>query len=376
MPRINFYEPLIFVTTKVTFSCSPVNKERFKLEHARRINRKDCLGVDMFSDVREELNKCKKDERDFYWALSHPISAIRLIKHHHLTSYTTIFLYFVHILLCLHFTIKSFVHTVYTGADLERIEYFNSIYYPHLAGITPEPALWSNVFLGLSTFALVLRLRCAYMVMKNALINEKHYKHIQITQCNLASLTVSSLSLSDWFRFWTYSSRHHKEIERDEKKRERHSKLDLENIQSKLDKLTSIDAIYYFNLFGYECYEVFDEVGFFKEEDRPNRYKRWHCPQPYARVGLNIARLGLVVMAVALMVATLVWSATFFGLIYLELRSSLPKNQASFKEVFSNGNKHFSSLITLRLVESLILESLMLPNQVSYFSLNVDSCYD
>lgn len=367
MPRINFYEPFVFMAHCVSFTVTPVNSERFKAEYEdrkRKSSKNFRVSSGNYLEVRDEIDRYNKSELDFWWIFTHPTDAMKMFKEYHMTSYKAMFFYAIHTLICLHLTVKSILHSFLTGADQEKIKYFDSLYYPYLAGASYEPIFLNNVFLAISLSALIFRLRCAFLVMRNALINSDHYDDIQISQVNFSSITASSLYLSEWFSFWKNAGKHNRIVDQNPKLREKYTKFKLKLKQ--IERLPLIDSMYYINLFDYEeHYEQFDRLGYFQDENRPQRYKLWHCAQHYARVSTNIARFALITLLLCMIILLITVTVSVFGMTYLELRSSYPRYyQVSILEVFSNWRKHFSNFSHIvRFFELIVLVFIQIPTQ-------------
>lgn len=145
--RINIFE--IFITTLqwISFSRSPIGKERFMAQCNERM---------ISNQPQASFAGCRRTSGRSLWAqMLHPIELAGLIKRYHMVDSGFFIIFFAHLIMLFHFTIKTAIHAIYTGDDSELNEYFDSIYYPRIANILPEPHLFNNLFVALCSYRKV-----------------------------------------------------------------------------------------------------------------------------------------------------------------------------------------------------------------------------
>lgn len=143
MFKFNIFEFYIFMLHKVLWSATPIDSKRFRTEFDEQNLASDTIAnLGALSDQQN----CKQDYvmRDeessiLIWALCNPLRTLGLIRKHHMVGNLALFLHICYLLLLTHLFVKSLVHTFITGSDREMVAYFESIYYPHLAGLSTEP---------------------------------------------------------------------------------------------------------------------------------------------------------------------------------------------------------------------------------------------
>lgn len=307
------------------------------------------------------LDNLVETER-WYWKLLHPIELFGLIKRYHMTGNTATILFFCHLLFLVHVTIKSILHTFLAGNDRQKIDYFNSIYYPHMAGWLPEPYLFNNLFLALCLQTLCIRFISAYNLVRSSIINADTYKELKISQLCLPVITMYHLTLKDWGKLLKHSVTHRIEVRRDPKLRAAHFKFS-EQSQSQLEYLPTKDLLFYMNMIDHdECYRP---LNIFKMSNRRSIYKMWHCAPPTLRTSLEAIRDGASLGFIAGLIAVAGFATTFIGVVFYELRSSFPPDaQVSNWEVFASCLDHLSKpMHCQRLFELFMLVALQSPVQ-------------
>lgn len=361
--RFNPLESYLFVIHQVSFSCSPIEKNRFREELRLRIQEDEYLRkASKEAQPTEELLDYRTESDDWWWKLAHPFELATLIKRYHLVDNWFFAIFFGHFLLLSHFVIKSLVHTFYTGKDPERIKYFNSIYYPHIIGVLPESYLFSNLFLALSVFYLSMRLLSAYHLIKNSIINEHGYKKISFSQINFTVFTLFELNLEQWIKLFKHTWKHETEVQKDPLAWEAH--LDFKMIiHQQYDKLCRNDLMFHLNVIDFE--ECYQELDIWRTSKRKKRYQLWHCATPLMRFNTSIILRGLFITYIGSISASIGYIILVFGMIYLELRDAFPPDQVvGLGEVLSNWRSHLSNpLHSVRLFEMFLLSILQLPQQ-------------
>lgn len=315
--------------------------------------------------TNQELIEYERESNKSCWwsKLAHPIELAGLIKRYHLVSSWFFLIFFAHFSILLHFTLKSFIHSFYTRRDQEKIKYFNTIYYPHLAGALPEPYLFNNLFFAMSIYYLSMRLLSAYHLIRNSVINSNGYKEIHISQINFVLCCLCELNLEEWIKLFWHTWNHDKEVKSDRKLWEAHLGFE-ENVQKQLDKLCRRDLMFHLNMVDFEeCYK--DLPGLWDIKRRKKRYQSWHCPPPWMRVSTYILKLGIIVTATGIVGASIAYLMMLFGMLYLELRNAFPADQETkVGEVMSVWRSHLAQpLHSLRLFEMFLLSILQLPQQ-------------
>lgn len=361
--RFNPYESFLLIIHKVSFACSPIDKHRF-LEELRGRMQQSQLAKNVTREATlKELHDYQTKSLDYWWSkLAHPIELAFLIKRYHLVGYGFFLIFFGHLLILFHFTIKSFIHTFYTGRDVEKIKYFNTIYYPHLAGVLPEPYLFNNLFFALCVYYLSVRLLSAYHLIRNSIINSESYKEITMTQINYPVLTLCNLTLEQWIGLFWHVWSHDREARKHPAAWDAHLSFE-PFVQDQLDKLSRKDLMFHLNMVDFEeCYKNFNV---WDPRARKKRYQSWHCAPPVMRISTSLMGPSLVVTVVGITGALFALAFIIFGMIYIELRNAFQPNQEpSIGEVFGKWRIHLCDpLHLLRLLELFMLGVLQLPQQ-------------
>lgn len=361
--RINPYESFLVIIHKVSFACSPIDSHRFLEELRDRIQQSQMPKSVTRESTLKELLDYQSKSLDYWWKkLAHPMELAFLIKRYHLVGYWFFLFFFGHFLILLHFTIKSFIHTFYTGRDLEKIKYFNTIYYPHLAGLLPEPYLFNNLFLALCVYYLSVRLLSAYHLVRNSIINSESYKEITMTQINYTVLTLFNLTLEQWIELFWHAWNHEKEVRKHPVAWDAHLSFDT-SVQNQLDKLSRKDLMFHLNMVDFE--ECYKDLNLWDPRRRKKRYQSWHCAPPVMRISTGVVVPSLVITVVGITGALIAVAFILVGMIYIELKNAFrPDQEPSIGEVFGKWRTHLCEpLHLLRLIELSMLAFLQLPQQ-------------
>lgn len=363
---LNLFEFFVILIHDITFNCSPINNQRYISDYklARSKNDKKESG----SIERENTNL---NESQDWSVLLRPIELFKLIKRYHICGNVFIIYFITHLLYLFHVTIKCSVHTFITGSNLSKMEFFNSIYYPHLLGAFPRPYLFNNLFLALCLLYICIRFLAAIRLIRGSIINACVYKEIYISQINLSSVTLMNLSWRDWCNGFIKPFEHLEQVEKFPSVRQRHFSLD-EQLRKLSVNLSDRDMKFQFNSVDFaDCYHGWiDDIGETRE-----RFKLWHHVEPPERIPsywliklIILACFGLTI----LMICPLVFAT---GVLYLELRSSLPaESQPGLLEVLSRIIVHLANpLHVLRVSELFIFALLTLPHNIDAMLLYVDS---
>lgn len=375
MARINLFRFFLMVSHNIAFNCSPINRHRFDLEYKQRLEESKILAVTSSEEEDEDLfdrdDPNKTSHCEWYWKLLHPVEVAKLILKYHMASSWFLVLLLGHLSLLVHFTTKCLVHTFYTGTDPARIEFFNSVYYPHLASSLSEPYLFNNLFLAMSIYTLIARLLSVHRLVKYSIINADEYNKIWITQVNMAVLPICEFTLREWYVLFWHSCNHEYEIKHNESARRAHLLLS-PSLLDNLDNLSQKDLLFYVNAIDYN--ECFKELEFFNLSRRKASYQSWHCAEPCIRISTGIVRDTFLWFALAIVNLSLFTITILFGIVYLELRTAFPlDSEVRMIDVLSNWAQHLSEpLYLMRLAEFLMLTALQIPQHVDSLTALMD----
>lgn len=343
MIYLNIFEPIIILVHDITFTCSPVDRVRFQQDR----------------EILERDGRFDPSDKPEWTVLLKPIELIRLIKRYHKCGNGFVCFFVIHLSYLAHITIKCAVHTFYTGSDRVMIEYFDTIYYPHLLGVFPKPYLFNNLFLALSLFFSSARFLAASRLIRGAIVNAKHYREIRMSQLNLAYLTSFNMPLRQWWIGLFEHSKHLEMINHDQKIREKHFSYN-SNTEIQSRNLSNRDMRYQLNMVDFgDCYYWIGDTT------RPKaKYKEWHFPTPLHRVPNNWTMAIVAGTVCGLFVGFISPLILCAGVLYLEFRSSLPaEDSPTLLEVAARFSPHLSRpLHVLRITELLAYSLLMLPH--------------
>lgn len=361
MVRINFYAPFLFTIKYISFSCSPIDGQRFRSNFKKRMRRlTESLDGPAFLEASSE----EPTRVDLWSAIRNPLMLIKLVKRYHMAGNVFIMAAVLHILILLHMTSKGLIHLIFVSPDSALNDYFNEIYYPHLMGVFPKPHLFNNLIVALCAYSLSVRLLSAYNLIRSAIVNANGYKELRITQINLTSLTLYNLTLENLKQFVLHSLKHNRSrLRENPKSMEAHLKLN-GLIQKELPNLSLRDQLYRLNVIDFE--ECYSRLGFFKISQRGKRYRSWYCPPPGPRVSIGLLRNSIALNIGSFLLWGCALSFYLAAIVYLELRSTLPKDsgEPSPLEVFKNWSVFSTEPYHLvRLAELFLFFALQVPHQ-------------
>lgn len=357
----NFFEYFIFLIHQVCFYTSPIDTDRLQSESKAR----QQIGI---NELPRSNNPAEPQDLKTHWSrmLLHPLKLIPLIKRYHKVNSWFFLIFTTHFLILIHFTVKAIVYTFYVGKNEEKITYFNSIYYPPLAGSIPAPHVFNYVFVALSINCLCFRLLSAHRLIKNSIINAGNYKKLYAPQLNLASFTLFQLPVREWIALVRNAFEHRKKIHEDPAAWRAHLEYS-PLIHQQLDRFRHRDLLFQLNVLDYE--ECYKNVDCFKLNKRKERYKTWHHPVPLMRFSATLTGFGIIVAFHGIILAIFISVGVFVGTLYLELRSSFASGQETgLLEVFSIWKSHLvDPLHLLRMFEINMLYTIQLPEQFDCF---------
>lgn len=126
MFRFNIFSSYLRIIHLLTFSCSPINGERYQAEVMRRQKLRQ-------TEHDHNLEPSTIVDLDYLiWAFMHPIKTYKLIKSYHMVGDIPVIFFFLHYLFLIHFFIKACLLSI-ISLDRETLASFERIYYPHPA---------------------------------------------------------------------------------------------------------------------------------------------------------------------------------------------------------------------------------------------------
>lgn len=346
----------------VCFSCSPLDAKRFRAEREERVERDFVENVnsnerlehqeDYEDDEEEEI----PDQENWFYRIAHPLDVLRLIKRYHMAGNGFIFIFIFHLAALTHLTLKTWLHYLFIGRNYEQLKYFNSIYYPHLAGVFPEFYQFNTLFLVLSTYNLILRLWNAYVLVRRSIVNEYRYKELSIDQVNVSSLIYADLTVADWIKFWNSAVEHEKAVSENALIREAHLKFNSSH-QKRLKTASQLDLMYYMNVIDFdECYSKVDHFNHVKPK---KAYESWHCATPVPRIDLKTLRIGLILGVLSNVALVIILVVCILGYVYFELNSA---NNPGYQEEAQQATAYsLNWLQLLRIIEVSLLILIQVP---------------
>lgn len=315
----------------VSFCYSPLDDKRLKAEYNDRVDRDFVRNVKFeVHSTANENDDCENNEEilrpqiDWLKSIINLPNLIRLIKRYHMAGNLFIFLAVFHILVLFHLSIKCLLHSILVGRDHNRMEYFDTIYYPHLTAVYPEFQQFNTLFLFIASYNLVLRLCYAYKLIRRSIINEHTYKEVSIDQVTIACVTVYDATIKNWIKFWSYSIEHEKKVKLNPNVMVNHLKFN-QNIHRRVKTSSQFDLLYRMNAIDFdECYASCSNIF---EGRHKKAFKQWHCPSPVMRFDLNIVRYGFVAIIIANIILVVTVTTCIIGYIYLEVANLTAHNE-------------------------------------------------
>lgn len=361
MIRFNIFEPCIVFIHILTFTCSPIDKERYWREKMER-------------DSSQSSINPNRHTKSTWRTLLEPIELIRLIKRHHMCGNPFIIFLVSNILFQIHITIKCAVHALITGSDPIKMKYFNSIYYPHLLGAFPKPYLFNNLFLAMCSLFLGARLIAAHRLIKGSIVNADRYEDIKISSIDLAYLTKFYHTIDEWRTFISKPYEHLRLVERHGENFQAHFDFGTSGIVQtrSLEMSSNWDKKFSLNMVDFnECYRWLETTLPCK-----STYDNWLNAQPTHRVPSTWILI-LALLSMSGMILIIIGQSTLFlGIVYLELRSSIGwfNEEPTFTQVLSRYYVHLSEpLHILRILELFLYSLFVVPHNFDAAMLYIDT---
>lgn len=326
--RFNIFAVYLFAIHQATLYCPPINRKRFRREFKRRylvkkekIDSKDSLAHSCPGKGTTRLSY--SGESQLSWVISHPIEAHRLVKDYLMISDYNIILQLLTVIILCHLLVKSIIHLSVTENDKVLIEYFDSIYYPHLAGLSLQPHMLNYLLLGHFIFFLLGKFIRFRSVIKYSLSNANEYRKLRIAQINSAYLSTFYLTLNEWCSLVKYINKHENCFYSNREINLKHLKFN-NLVQKYLPSLTNRDAVFYVNLIDFdECYKDSSLPNY---NIRTKYFNKWHVAFPIERISLDALQEIILVASIGSCFIAFGFCTSLFGIIYLLLRSEFPEN--------------------------------------------------
>jgi len=320
MSTLNLFELVIFMVHDVTFSCSPINKNRFKREFEKRISSsvKKCQLEGKIVGTRSEDRL--EGESSTWRLIFRPFVLMKLVKRYHISGNTFVFLSLLHLLLMLHISIKALFHSILTGSDPKRQESFNNSLYPAIFGAFPEPNLFNNLILVVCVQNFSIRVLKVYQLIRGAIVNSKTYKEVRISQINLSYMNLFETKIGDLVTFFGQSIQHDRAIEGDPETQELHYKIG-DEVASMIAHSSIKDLMYYSTLIDFEdCFAILKRP--LKLQPVKAKRRLWHTARPLHRVDVGGVR-NMMLASVSGLTTTFVSSLVFiFAYSHYELSNA------------------------------------------------------
>lgn len=340
-------------------NCPPINHKKFKIEFIRRncpaenSKSEQCLLKINDSSDKKEYKFTSYGSR-LLWIILHPIQVYELIRECYMVDGFYVIMQIFYILFLVHLSTKAFIYAFFIKEDdKEMMKYLDSIYYPHVAGVSTKPNLFNFLFLGHSLFFLIIKLMRFCGAIAFSLRNANEYNDLRICQLNSAYLSTFYFNLKDWLKLWDYVDNHEKGFHSNRDTQVSH--LEFNNlIQRTLSRLPEKDAMFYVNPIDFnKCYENSILANYRKQSNSD-----WHVPYPTERI--SVSGLREIFMVTILGSSSILFGTVMstFVVIYLELRSELLKLHYSptFQEIILIALYHWSYLKHwIRAAESIMM---------------------
>lgn len=341
--KFNLFFPFMAMVHFVCYSVTPINNDLYmKTRRGHQLRVRNCDRYWQYQGDFVTKWVAAHEEYNWWRRLAHFGEVINLVKRYHMVGNFFLLITWSQYGYLVHATIKSFIHSVYTGSSKERIEMFNKFYYPHLAGVFPEPYLFNSLTMALNLICFSARSLSLYRLIRGSIINEHGYKEIHVTQINTAALTTSAMTLNQWKTLHRHSVNHSLQLKKSAQARSKHLKLYL--AEKLVDQLPLYDLMFNVNAVDFEeCYEELGAQYFRCPDNQLSMHQKWYCPSPTLRCTVSILRKGLLSSFIAIICMVGGLLITFAGIIFLELRSRFPADaDLSIREVVSPWREHFS----------------------------------
>lgn len=222
-----------------------------------------------------------------------PIRFLKTIKNQHNLSYYGISVFFVHICLLIHATIKSLVYLFLMQYDNGRyrvprdlLDYLESIYYSYwIADLNID--IINYLAPGLCIFSVAIRLVFIAKFIRGPVDNRNSRKRIRPSQLTLAYMTIFKMSIMDYIRLTWDSMKHRVNIRIDHEKNSKHCSFSAPSWLH-LDHTTRTEKIYFHNLIdSNNCLKEYEECFTSKLGDNYRSQSNWYLPTPMHRCDLS-----------------------------------------------------------------------------------------
>lgn len=340
MFTFNIFAMHLIMLHKIGFSCSPINKNRFEKEFFNLTYADvDC---ELSSGEKEKIIEIQQNENYILWSLRHPLLAIRLIKRYHMIGNIPIIAHIMLILLLSHLSLKFSLFFKFSD-DKASLEYYKSIYYPHIAHFSRNPNKYRSTTLSFALLLLCIRLTNVGKLLKHSIINANYYKEIHVPQLNLAYMASLNFTPSQWLEYWKHASNHRRAIKNDEVNYRNHLRFNLPT-HDQLSKYYKKNFVYYYNLIDFE--ECYSGLEFIKSSERQLKNERaWHTAYPIDRLSHVDIQYFLPILfnlTISVFCGLLISCAALF---YGDLASYYPDEYSpSLVDLMRIIPKHFSSI--------------------------------
>lgn len=275
------FDTFFYMIHKLAFACSPIDRHKLNLElkevNIKRLTHQKATKVDKNSE--DEGDDEENDEDycephlyvDFYvdwlWVIFHPVETIKLVERYHMVERKYIYLFMVQVVLTAHLLIKLSFYAIKNKDEIDLKDDELLEYYPSVTGANVNSTLVNNLWVPIISLNLFVRLKAAYMVIRNSFINRDKYQQFSISQVNFGSLIfLSELTFKDWLKFIEGSIKHQKQVEQNLRVRWEHETamrinqlIDLHYHQAfclhSLDDISNQSKLYHLNMIDFgECY--------------------------------------------------------------------------------------------------------------------------
>lgn len=352
--------------------CPPINHKRFEEEMKERYKlSNEWRSTTYESDNSIESFTASSCESELSSVVSNPIKVYKVVRDFFMVSDICLVAQLIHTLILIHLLIKSIIYATFVGENLEKIEYFDSIYYPHIAGVSARPYTFNYLILGYLIYYVIVKITRFRSIINISLKNEHRYTDLRISQLNSAYLASLYLSFKEWIILLKYLKNHDECAHSDEATKVNHLKFN-SLIQQMVPKLSNIDKMFFVNLFDFDkCYE--DSVLPKYVEPR-KLYKEWHLPYPIQRISCTALKDVMLITILGFILVIAGFITLLISLAYLELRTEFSDEYApSIVELISVFPGHFLKLIYwIRISEAGIMFLTHLFNQYDLFCAFLD----
>lgn len=121
---------------------------------------------------------------------SHSSEVHKSIPDHYSISNIYLVGQFLNTLILFHLLIKAIIHMLFAGSDVEKIKYFESIYYPHIAGVASRPYIFNRICICYTLCLILIEFFRFNTGVEVSLKNRN--KYIGLRVCQLISFYLAS----------------------------------------------------------------------------------------------------------------------------------------------------------------------------------------